>query len=89
MRVTTNFNGRTDEGQFDCIGSLTSVWGSIDDHRIKHTYAKALGIPVGVAVDCGDNGEPGWPDGHCGKPKEAAHCVNDRPPRLGCRKVIS
>ena len=85
LRVSTKFNGKTDEGTFDCKGTLSSIWSTVDDHRVTYTYAKAMDVPMGVAVACGDNWGEGWPDGHCDKPKGVpeVHCMGDQRDR-GC-----
>lgn len=88
LRVSTKFNGKTDEGAFDCKGTLSSVWSTVDDHRVAYTYAKAMGVPMGVAVACGDNWVEGWADGHCDEPGGGVplvRCVWDQRDR-GCRK---
>ena len=66
LKMTVEFNGKTDEGQFDCLGSQTSVWGTIDGDKLKK-YANLMGHGVRASVRCATaKGEvPGYPTGTC------------------------
>ena len=83
MRVSTRFNGKTDEGAFDCKGTLSSIWSTLDDHRVTYTYSKAMDVPMGVMIACGDDWGEGWSDGNCHLPRQSVHCLEEEP-RRGC-----
>lgn len=85
LRVSVHFDGKSEEGQFDCRGTLSNAWGSLDEHRVKFQYAKALNKPMAAAIDCGDKDGIGAPTGICPsrKTKEGVHCLRGDDPGPG------
>jgi hypothetical protein len=72
MRVKIWLNGKTLEGQFDCKGTQTSVWGSLPNSRVQE-YAQLMGFPLRSAVSCAtkDGLVEGYPSGECNYDKNA------------------
>ena len=76
MLVNIEYKGKTTEGQMDCKGTLTNIWGTVDEHRVKYQYAKALGISMSATINCVDAGQAGAPVGNChGPPNGGMHCL--------------
>lgn len=66
LRVKIWFNGKTDEGQFDCLGSQSGVWNTLTNEKIQQ-YASAGKYNVRASVRCSDGKSlvPGYPTGTC------------------------
>jgi hypothetical protein len=78
MRVKITFNGKTTEGQFDCKGTQTSVWGLMEPYLRASGYTKIMGFPLRAAVACAntDGVVGGLPTGEC---------IYDKPWLLTCK----
>ena len=67
LKVTFTSHRRNSDGQYDCKGTQTNVWGSLTQDESKG-FAKALGKDTRWAVECADSWDgqiDGWPQGHC------------------------
>lgn len=70
------------ECQFDCIGTLSSAWSAVSDHRVKYQYAKALNVGMSAAIKCGDKEGKGGATGVCDKfnphsVEDGTHCLGE------------